>query len=130
MSLQSHRVLANIAVSDAAQAKEFYEGKLGLDPTSEQEDGGTTYECADGTALHVYPNPAGAGASGATQVGWVTPDIEAAASELAGNGVEFEQYDTDQIKTDGAGIANLGDARVAWFKDPDGNILGLLDSVG
>ena len=128
MSLQSHRVLANIAVTDTAKAKEFYEGKLGLEPTSDQGDGGTTYECADGTALHVYPNPAGAGASGATQVGWMTSDIEAAAAELAANGVDFEQYDTGQIQTDENGIAGIGDQRAAWFKDPDGNILGLLSS--
>ena len=128
MSLQSHRVLANIAVADPAKAKEFYEGKLGLEPSSEQEDGGTTYKCADGTALHVYPNPGGAGASAATQVGWITPDIKAAAAELSAGGVEFEQYDTDQLKTDENGIAVIGDDRAAWFKDPDGNILGLLTS--
>ncbi len=130
MSLQSHRVLANIAVTDVARAKEFYEGRLGLKPTSSQEDGGTTYECAEGTAVHVYPNPDGAGASAATQVGWITPDIEAAASELNADGVEFEQYDTEQIKTDEKGIATIGDDSAAWFKDPDGNILGLLTSEG
>ncbi|MGI9557630.1 MAG: VOC family protein [Solirubrobacterales bacterium] len=129
MSLKTHRALANVAVTDMARAREFYEGKLGLEPHSEPSDGGCTYECGDGTAIHVYPNPAGAGASGATQVGWLTADLGAAVDELAGNGVEFEQYDTDTIKTDERGIATIGDASAAWFKDPDGNILGVLDSL-
>ncbi len=128
MSLQTQRVLANVAVTDIARAREFYEGKLGLEPTAVRGDGGPTYECADGTSLHVYSSPGGAGASTATQVGWITADIEAAADELKARGVEFERYDTEQIKTDERGIAEIGDARAAWFKDPDGNILGLLTS--
>ena len=129
MSLKSYRALANVAVTDMERAREFYEGKLGLEPHSDPGDGGATYQCADGTALHVYPNPGGAGASTATQVGWLTPDIGAAVDELAARGVEFEQYDTDPIKTDARGIAMIGDASAAWFKDPDGNILGVLDSL-
>jgi predicted enzyme related to lactoylglutathione lyase len=119
-------VLANIAVTDVTGAKGFYEGKLGLNPTSNDTDGGTTYACADGTALHVYHSPAGAGVSTATQVGWITDDIDASVDELAANGVEVEQYDTEQLKTDSKGIAAMGDGRAAWFKDPDGNVLGLL----
>ena len=126
MGLQNEKVLANIAVTDAAGAKEFYEGKLRLKPTRNETDGGTTYACADGTALHVYQSPGGAGVSTATQVGWVTDDIDAAVNELAANGVKFEQYDTEQLKTDSKGIASMGDGRAAWFKDPDGNVLGLL----
>lgn len=126
MGLNAHRVLANIAVSDVDRAREFYEGKLGLEVTAIRGDGGATYECAEGTALHVYASPDNAGRSSATQAGWITADIDAAAAELAAAGVEFESYDTDQIRTDERGIAEIGDARAAWFCDPDGNILGLL----
>ncbi len=128
MGLNAYRVLANIAVSDLERAREFYEGKLGLEATAVRGDGGTTYGCAEGSALHIYPSPENAGRSTATQTGWITPDLEAATEELAGNGVEFERYDTEQIRTDEKGIAQIGDARAAWFRDPDGNILGLIDS--
>ena len=128
MSMSEYRILANVAVSDLARAREFYEGKLGLGIQAERGDGGVTYDCADGTSLHIYSSPDSAGASAATQVGWVTPDIEAAVAELTANGVELERYDTEQIKTDGRGIADFGDGKSAWFRDPDGNILGVIDS--
>ena len=51
---------------------------------------------------------------------------EALARMLAAEGVEFEHYDTEAIKTDERGVATIGDARSAWFKDPDGNVLGLI----
>jgi hypothetical protein len=50
----------------------------------------------------------------------------ARSPDNAGLSSAFEQYDTDAIKTDERGIATIGDARTAWFKDPDGNILGLI----
>lgn len=127
MGLSDSRVRAIVAVSDVDRAREFYEGKLGLEPTAVRGDGGTTYECAEGTALHIYASPENAGVSSATQTGWVTPDIGAAVEELAAKGVEFERYETEQIRTDESGIAEVGDARIAWFRDPDGNILGLSD---
>jgi hypothetical protein len=46
-------------------------------------------------------------------------------AELSSKGIQFEQYDTDQIKTDESGIAHFGADRIAWFKDPDGNTLGV-----
>ncbi|MBK5115379.1 MAG: VOC family protein [Thermoleophilia bacterium] len=126
MSVSSYRVLANVAVSDVEAARKFYEGKLGLAPVTVRGDGGTTYDCGDGTSLHIYSSPDNAGLSSATQVGWVTPEIEAAVAELVAAGVEFEQYDSGSIQTDERGIATIGDDRAAWFKDPDGNILGLI----
>lgn len=126
MSVSSYRVLANVAVSDVEAARKFYEGKLGLAPVTVRGDGGTTYDCGDGTSLHIYSSPDNAGLSSATQVGWITPEINEAVAELAAEGVEFEQYDTEAIKTDERGIATIGDARSAWFRDPDGNILGVI----
>lgn len=128
MGLERCRVLANIAVKDVARAREFYEGNLGLKPGPVRGDGGTTYSCADGTAVHIYCSPDNAGLSTATQTGWITADIEAAVDELAASGVEFERYETDEIHTNEKGIAEIGGARAAWFRDPDGNVLGLLTS--
>ena len=128
MGMSRYRILANIAVSDLARARDFYEGKLGLTVTAVRGDGGVTYDGGEGTSVHIYSSPDNAGLSQATQVGWVTPEIDEAAAELAAAGVEFEQYDSEDLTTDARGIATMGDARAAWFKDPDGNILGLITS--
>jgi catechol 2,3-dioxygenase-like lactoylglutathione lyase family enzyme len=125
MSLSGSEVIAVIAVSDMGAAREFYEGKLGLTGGFERPDGGMRYPCGGGTALHVYPSPDNAGKSPATLAGFEVDDIESAVDELASRGVGFEQYDIGPIKTDEKGIAQLGDAAGAWFKDPDGNILSL-----
>lgn len=128
MGMSRYRILANIAVSDLPRARDFYEGKLGLTVAAVRGDGGVTYDSGEGTSVHIYSSPGNAGLSQATQVGWVTPDIDEAAAELAAAGVEFEQYDSEGLTTDERGIATMGDARAAWFKDPDGNILGLISS--
>jgi catechol 2,3-dioxygenase-like lactoylglutathione lyase family enzyme len=125
MGLSENRVLPTIAVSDMGRARDFYEGKLGLSNGVERPDGGFRYPCGEGSSIHVYPSPGNAGRSPATLVGFVVDEIESAVDELAANGVAFEQYDLETIKTDEKGIARLGDAKGAWFKDPDGNILSL-----
>lgn len=58
--------------------------------------------------------------------GWTVNDLEAVVDELAAKGVEFERYDEPPITTDDKGIAVVGEAKGAWFRDPDGNILGLI----
>jgi catechol 2,3-dioxygenase-like lactoylglutathione lyase family enzyme len=127
MSLSKFRVGPTIAVTDMDRAREFYEGKLGLSDGAEEADGGLTYACAEGTEIHVYPSPDNAGKSGATLAGWSTDDVEGVVDELASKGVTFEQYDMDWLKTNEKGIAQIGDERAAWFKDPDGNILVVED---
>jgi hypothetical protein len=72
-----------------------------------------------------HPSPANAGKSTATLAGFAVGDVEAAVDELTANGVVFEQYHIGPIKTDEKGVAQLGDAKSAWFKDPDGNILSV-----
>jgi catechol 2,3-dioxygenase-like lactoylglutathione lyase family enzyme len=124
MALESCKVEAIVAVKDMARAREFYEGKLGLAGGPEGDDGGVTYRCAGETSIHVYPSEH-AGESAATVAAWSTDDVEGIVDELSSKGVEFEHYDTDQIKTDEKGIAHFDDDRIAWFKDPDGNTLGI-----
>lgn len=124
MGLNDGRVGAAIAVTDMARAVEFYEGKLGLRSRGDDPDGGRTYECGGGTALHVFPSPL-AHASGATAAGWVVEDIEGTIDELTANGVTFEQYSDGPFATDEKGLARTGDRIGAWVKDPDGNVLGI-----
>jgi catechol 2,3-dioxygenase-like lactoylglutathione lyase family enzyme len=125
MRLSDAKVEAVIAVSDMSRAKEFYESKLGLSGGEEQGDGGTRYPCGEGTSVHVYPSPS-ASASGATLAGWEVDDLDATVDELTSNGVSFERYEQGELKTNEKGIADLGDAKAAWCKDPDGNVVGVL----
>jgi catechol 2,3-dioxygenase-like lactoylglutathione lyase family enzyme len=124
MGLSSAKVGAAIAVSDMQRAKEFYEGRLGLAGGEDTGDGGHTYPCGGGTELHIFPS-AGAGKSESTVAGFRVDDLEATVDELSGNGVTFERYD-EPVKTDDKGIATFDDAKTAWVKDPDGNVLGIV----
>jgi catechol 2,3-dioxygenase-like lactoylglutathione lyase family enzyme len=124
MSLSDGKVSPAVGVTDMAKAKEFYEGKLGLTGGEETGDGGVDYQCGQGTLLHVYPSPA-AKPSGATVAAFDVADVEATVDELIGNGVTFEQYDEGPLQTDEKGIATLGGDKIAFVKDPDGNILAV-----
>ena len=125
MRLTDAKVGAAIAVSDMDRAKQFYEGKLGLSGGSDQGDGGHTYPCGEGSEIHIFPSP-NAGKSDATLAGWAVDDVEATVEELSSSGVTFEQY-AEPLNTDARGIAELPGGRGAWFKDPDGNVLGVFE---
>ena len=88
-------------------------------------DGGITYPCGAGREIPIYPSPTNAGKSGGTIAAWEVEDLEKTVDELTANGVSFEQVDGDRIKTNEKGIAELGEDRMAWFKDPDGNVFGM-----
>ena len=125
MSLSGYKVRTSIAVSDIGRAAEFYEGKLGLSSAETQPDESRIYACGGDTSLHVYPSPAHAGKATATLATWYVGDLEEVVDELSAAGVTFEHYDDPSLKTDDKGIHELGDGRVAWFKDPDGNTFAL-----
>ena len=125
MGLADAQVGATIPVSDMGRALEFYEGKLGLSGGVDQGDGGRTFTLGSGTRLHVYPSPDNAGKSGATVAAFEVGDVGSTVDELTGNGVMFERYG-EPFNTDGRGIARFdGELEAAWFKDPDGNTLGI-----
>jgi catechol 2,3-dioxygenase-like lactoylglutathione lyase family enzyme len=125
MSLSSYKVRTSIAVSDLVQATAFYEGKLGLSPTEDQPDDSRIYACGGDTSLHVYASPAHAGKATATLATWYVANLEQVVEELSSNGVTFERFDEPSLTTDEKGIHELGDGRVAWFKDPDGNTFAI-----
>lgn len=124
MTLSSFRVNPQIAVSDMARARAFYEGKLGLVPIGEQREGSRAYACAGGSALYVYAAPAHAGTATATVARWDVGDLDAVVAGLRAGGVEFERYG-EPVRTDEQGIHDSGYGRVAWFRDPDGNTFAL-----
>jgi len=123
MSLSNAEAVAVVAVKDLGKAKEFYEGKLGLSGGEEQGDGGIQYSVGS-SKFHIYPSENAGG--GATTVAYFrVDDVEATVDELSGNGVSFEKYDSDELKTNEKGVASFDGLQVAWLKDPDGNIIGL-----
>jgi predicted enzyme related to lactoylglutathione lyase len=122
--LAESRAFSGFAVDDLAKAHEFYAGTLGLD--AEVVDGGPglmTIHLAGGRDTIVYLKPDFEPAT-YTILNFPVEDIDSAVDELAAAGVEFERYDgTEQ---DEKGIARGPGPMIAWFKDPAGNILAVL----
>jgi catechol 2,3-dioxygenase-like lactoylglutathione lyase family enzyme len=125
MGLSEYKVAAAVAVSDLDRAREFYEGKLGLS-VSIDSGNNVQYQCGEGSVMHVYLSPEHAGKSTATLAGWGVEDVERVLEELTSRGATFERYDEGPIITDERGIATFeGGAKVAYFRDPDGNTLSI-----
>ncbi len=124
--LQNSPMFAYLPVKDIARARAFYEQKLGFEPQREL-DGGVVYEFAAGTACFMYPTP-NAGTSQASQAFWRVADVEREVAELRAKGVVFEEYDMPGLKTKD-GVATAGSSKAAWFKDPEGNILAIVQSL-
>jgi catechol 2,3-dioxygenase-like lactoylglutathione lyase family enzyme len=124
VGLSDFRVSAQIAVSDLARVRAFYESVLGLSPTAGPSDLDVAYPCGGGSVLYVYESPTHAGKSTATIARWDVDDIDRVVDELTGRGVRFERYG-EPVKTDARGIHDSGYGKVAWFKDPDGNLFAI-----
>jgi catechol 2,3-dioxygenase-like lactoylglutathione lyase family enzyme len=124
--LNDKAVAATLAVSDLDRARGFYEQTLGLEPVDENP-GAVTYQVGPSFLL-VYPSEY-AGTNQATGATWaVGDDFEAVVDDLRKKGVTFEQYDLPESTREGD-IHLIGDMRAAWFKDPDGNIISLVDQA-
>ena len=112
---------------DLDRARRFYEDKLGFVPKTES-NGGVTYEFADGTAAFLYPT-GNAGTSQASQAFWSVEDVEREIVELKNRGVVFERYDDMPGERSPEGAVVAGGAKAAWFKDSEGNILAIVQSL-
>ena len=124
--LQDFPMYAYIPAKDLARARQFYEEKVGLKP-SQETDGGVVYEFGRGTACFLYPTP-NAGTSQASQAFWSVDDVDREIEALKARGVEFENYDMPGEKS-AAGAITAGDAKAAWFKDSEGNIMALIQEL-
>lgn len=122
--LQDHPLFAYIPARDVPRARAFYEGTLGLVP-DEQTGGGVVYRFAGGTACFLYPTP-NAGTSQASQAFWQVADVDAEIAALKARGVVFEDYPNLPGERSPAGAVIGGGAKAAWFKDPEGNIMALV----
>jgi catechol 2,3-dioxygenase-like lactoylglutathione lyase family enzyme len=122
--LENASVRTTIAVKDRERAKKFYTESLGLTISQDREDG-VTLDAGDGTSLELYESQF-AGTAKSTLAGFQVKDIDGTMSSLREKGVTFEEYDMPGLKTEN-GVAQLGPVRGAWFKDPDGNILAVVE---
>jgi predicted enzyme related to lactoylglutathione lyase len=93
-------------------------------PAADLERARSFYEAGGGSWFLLYPTPS-AGTARHTVAGWAVEDLDAEVAELKARGVVFEEYDSPQLKTVD-GIATTAAGRAAWFKDSEGNILGLV----
>jgi catechol 2,3-dioxygenase-like lactoylglutathione lyase family enzyme len=128
--LEDGGVATRLPAQDLARARAFYSEKLGLEP-SEERPGGLLYRTANGEfALF---ETAAAPSGGHTQMAWYVEDIEATVAELRSRGVVFEDYDVPGLQTL-EGIAEVEGnypskggrgERAAWFRDSEGNLIGI-----
>jgi catechol 2,3-dioxygenase-like lactoylglutathione lyase family enzyme len=115
--LADSMAVPTIAVTDLAEARAFYEDRLGL-PLLEETPFALRFAAGNGqiSVRKGTPN------SGQTVAHFEVADLDAVMADLRGRGVTFEEYETP--KTVNA-VAQIGPARGAWFKDPSGNVIGL-----
>ncbi len=127
--LANARIAGRLPAQDLDRARAFYAEKLGLEP-AEERPGGLRYVCASGE-FALFQSTGGASGDH-TQMGWEVDDIDATVRELRARGVVFEEYDFPGLKTVD-GIAYIEGnypskgkgERAAWFRDSEGNMLGI-----
>jgi catechol 2,3-dioxygenase-like lactoylglutathione lyase family enzyme len=128
--LRDSDVATRLPAQDLARARAFYAEKLGLEPV-EERPGGLLYWCGGGRFALFESTGAASGEH--TQMAWEVEDIEAVVDQLRSRGVVFEEVDVPGMKTvDGVATVEgnypsaggIGE-RAAWFKDSEGNLLGI-----
>ncbi len=116
----------NVAVKNLDTARKFYEGTLGLTPVDSQGDEVIVFKSGN-SMLNVYRSQY-AGTNQATAVTWSVPDVDDEVRALKAKGVRFEHYDMPGMKRNGD--VHVADGlKVAWFKDPDGNIFNVFSQT-
>jgi len=122
--LSEKDVMATVAVKDLKAARSFYEGKLELKTSHVEGDGAVEYKCGN-SSLFVYVSQY-AGTNQATAATWnLGKDLEKTIEALRAKGVVFEHYDNMPDTKLVGDIHVAGGHKLAWFKDPDGNIHAL-----
>jgi catechol 2,3-dioxygenase-like lactoylglutathione lyase family enzyme len=125
--LKDSKAFTGFSVGDLSLARQFYSEKLGLQ-VEDLSMGLLQLEFMGGGKVIIYPKPNHEPAT-FTVLNFPVKDVEAAVDWLTGKGVVFEQYD-EPIKTDKRGICRNPDGpAIAWFKDPAGNILSILEEM-
>ena len=122
--LDANKALGSFSVNDIQKAKDFYGKTLGLDVSSGPEG---TLVIPEAKTL-IYPKPNHQPAT-FTVLNFPVDNVEKTVDELGKRGVRFEIYDEPNIKTDARGISRGNGPTIAWFKDPAGNILSVVEAA-
>jgi catechol 2,3-dioxygenase-like lactoylglutathione lyase family enzyme len=125
--LGTRNAVANLAVSDVDRARDFYTGTLGLKEIDQEGDEMFVLKSGDST-VNVYRSEY-AGTNEATAVTWEVDDIDAEVAELKAKGIMFEHYDMEGLEERGDLYVADDGFKIAWFKDPDGNILNIVGAA-
>ncbi len=124
--LKDSKAFSGFAAPDMGKLKEFYGQTLGLEVT--EANGLLTLHLAGGNNVLIYPKADHVPAN-FTILNFPVNDVDRAVDELSKRGVRFEKYDGPQIKTDEKGIMRGNGPTIAWFRDPAGNILSVVDEA-
>jgi catechol 2,3-dioxygenase-like lactoylglutathione lyase family enzyme len=121
--LAERRVHVTLPVADLDRARAFYEGKLGFTPYNVQPTA-VLYRAGEGTFFAISKGT-GLSSGAHTQMAFTSHDLEADVAEARSRGVAFEEYDFPGFTTVDS-IASVGPNRAAWFKDSEGNLIGII----
>jgi catechol 2,3-dioxygenase-like lactoylglutathione lyase family enzyme len=123
--LENTKAFSGFSVDDVPRAKQFYGDTLGLKVT--EENGMLTLHIAGDRPTLVYPKGDAHEPASFTILNFPVADIEATVDGLAERGVSFERYSGSEMETDEKGIFRGGGPLIAWFKDPAGNVLSVIE---
>lgn len=124
--LGKSKAYSGFSVDNPEKAKKFYSEILGLQVNDEEMEGLFSLKITGGNSILVYPKENHEPAT-YTILNFPVSDVEKKVDEMISKGVKFEHYDTKDIKTDAKGIFRDGGPLIAWFKDPAGNILSIIE---
>ncbi|WP_457256810.1 VOC family protein [Pedococcus sp. P5_B7] len=125
--LSESKAFSGFSVPDTEAARAFYADKLGLEVT--EDHGILQIQLGGGHHAIAYPKPDHVPA-GFTILNFPVADIEATVDDLTSRGVVFEKYEGTQMETDAKGIFRKGGPLIAWFTDPAGNVLSVIEGQG
>jgi catechol 2,3-dioxygenase-like lactoylglutathione lyase family enzyme len=124
--LKESKAFSGFSVNDIQKAKDFYGRTLGLQVS--ESHGLLTLQLAGGNKILIYPKVNHAPAT-FTVLNFPVENVDDSVDELAKRGVRFEIYDESDIKTDEKGIMRGNGPTIAWFKDPAGNVLSVIEET-
>lgn len=124
MDFKNIKAFSSFSVKDLDEAKRFYGQTLGLEVS--ESDEGLILQTKGGIDVFIYPKPDHTPAT-FTVLNFIVDDVDIAVNELTKTGINFQIYDKGELKTDDRGVFQ-GKPKIAWFKDPAGNFLSILEN--
>src|SRR5687768_8109608 len=125
LSITQAPIHPSLATSDLERARRWYADKLGWEPAADLP-GSLIYRLGD-SGFSLYTTPS-AGTARNTVMNWNVDDLTSLMRQLKGRGVTFEEYDFGEIKTVDGVMSDPTGGKTAWFKDPDGNTIAILEA--